>query len=599
MNSADVDPQDSAGWHQETARGSARRPRSLLTIAAAILTVALLPIGAIAVLQTQRAMQVADANYRADRLDIAMRIATPEREAIVSAVGLASGVADALAVLSPDSAACTRLMERTSETHPDLSFIGLIAEDRSSVCNSTNETVQFERTTVVESLFASPQTQVGYDAYGQITKSPVVIVSHRVRSEDGDLRGAVALSFPARTLDEARAQMGVDNDAHLVMFQPDGDILSASTGDLPVEDALPDGVTLDELVAGGSRSFSGLNRDGDARHFAVVTIAPGTAYALASWPARGPLPGQTLMILSALSFPLAMWLVSLAVALVSMQLLVIRPIAALRRSMRSFADRRQFPVTPELRESVAELRDIDRTFHRMAEKITRDEADVDNKLHEREVLLREVHHRVKNNLQLMSSIMNMQMRRSGSPEVRAAIRNLQDRLGSLAMVHRTLYQAPDVAHVRADLLIEDVVRELIALASSSSNAALQLRFDLNPVTLEPDQAGPLALLTAEAVTNALKYAEPDEAGACWLRVALAQNLEDERQLVLTIENSAAPEVEAASDQGGDQGTDQGLGTRLIRAFASQLEASVEQEAAERRYRVRVLFSAAPGNGSGS
>ncbi|KPQ22213.1 MAG: hypothetical protein HLUCCA24_00430 [Rhodobacteraceae bacterium HLUCCA24] len=584
MSDRSAGSQHDGAWNEASAQDPARRPRSLLTIVAAILTIALLPIGAIAVLQTQRAIEVANANYRADRLDIAMRIATPEREAIVAALGLASGVAGALAMLAPDSAACTRLMERTSETHPEISFIGLIAEDRSSVCNSTNETVQFQRTAAVESLFESPQSQVSYDADGQITQSPVVIVSHPVRSAEGELLGIVALSFPARTLDEARAQMDVESDAHLMTFQPDGDILTASTGDIPVEDALPDTVALGDLVIENSQSFSALNRDGEARHFAVVPIAPGTAYALASWPARGPLPGQTLLILSSLSFPLAMWLVSLAVALVSMQFLVIRPIAALRRTMRSFADRRQIPFAPELRETAAELRDIDRTFHRMAEKITRDEADVENKLHEREILLREVHHRVKNNLQLMSSIMNMQMRRSGSPEVRAAIRNLQDRLSSLAMVHRTLYQASDVARVRADSLIEDVVRELVSLASSASKPAVQIHFDLEAVTLDPDQAGPLALLTAEAVTNALKYVEPDETGVRWLRVSLGHDRKDKSALTLVIENSTSANAVATDDQG--------LGTRLIRAFASQLEARVEQEAAEGRYRVRVTFAAA-------
>lgn len=586
MSNDNAGSQSVGAWNETRVEGPDSRPRSLLTIVAAILTIALLPIGAIAVLQTQRAIEVANANYRADRLDIAMRIATPEREAIVSALGLASGVADALAVLAPDSAACTSLMERTSETHPEISFIGLIAEDRSSVCNSTNETVQFQRTAAVESLFESPQSQVGYDADGQITRSPVVIVSHPVRSAEGELRGVVALSFPARTLEEARARMDVESNAHLLTFQPDGDILTASTGDLPVEGALPENVALNDLVIGGSQSFSAVNRDGEARHFAVVPIAPGTAYALASWPARGPVPGQTLLILSSLSFPLAMWLASLAVALVSIQLMVIRPIGALRRAMRSFADRRQIPVTPELRDAAAELRDIDRTFHRMAEKITRDEAEVDNKLHEREILLREVHHRVKNNLQLMSSIMNMQMRRTRSAEVRAAIRNLQDRLTGLAMVHRTLYQASDLAQVRADSLIEDVVRELVALASTQTKSSVKLHFDLSPVTLEPDQAGPLALLTAEAVTNALKYAEPDKSGDFWLRVTLGHEANDDGYRVLTVENSTAPQPQAAGEEG--------LGARLIRAFASQLEAKVEQEAADGRYRVRVRFSAASG-----
>ena len=562
--------------------------RSLLTIVALALTLALLPVGILSVLQTLRSIEIADENYRNDRLAEAVRIATPEREAIVSSLGLATGLAEALATEAAEAPGCTALMRRTVERHPRLGFAGFVGPGGRTVCNSTGAPFTVSLDETARRLSADPRPDVTFNPAGRVSDAPVIVVSHPVHAPGGDLRGFAALSFPVRLLNEARASMGVGPEADLVTFTPEGEIITASTDADTVGDALPAGMSLPALAGGTARSFAARNGAGEARQFAVVSLAPGAAYALASWPARGPLPGQTLLLLSSLSFPLAMWLVSLAVALLSIHRLVLRPIGSLRRAMRSFADRRKIPGTRDLSHAAAELRDIEGTFHRMAETIAHDEADLENKIYEREVLLREVHHRVKNNLQLMSSIMNMQARRATSPEVRAAIRNLQDRLASLATVHRTLYQSGDMAQVRADALIEEVVRELVALASSA-RAPVDLRFDLDPVTMEPDQAAPLALLTAEAATNALKYAAPDTGGARWLRVALKPDDADAARFVLSVENSLAPGAETEEAQG--------LGSMLMRAFASQLEARVDHGATDGRYTVAVRFAAGPETGA--
>ncbi|WP_372893846.1 sensor histidine kinase, partial [Rhodosalinus sp.] len=558
--------------------------RSLLTIVAAALTLALLPVGVLSVLQTLRSIEVAEQNYRSDRLAEAVRIATPEREAIVSSLGLATGLAEALATEAPDAPGCTALMRRTVARHPTLAFAGFVEPGGTTRCNSTEDTFTVSLPDKTRALFADPQPDVTLNPVGKISGAPVIAVSHPIYAPGGELRGMAALSFPVRLLDDARKALDVHPEADLVTFTPEGEIVTASTDADNVRDVLPADMTLSSLAEDEARSFATQNDAGEVRQFAVVPLAPGAAYALASWPARKPLPGQTLLLLSSLSFPVAMWLVSLAVALLSIHRLVLRPIGALRREMRSFADRRQIPATRGLGHAAAELRDIEGTFHRMAETIARDEATLENRIYEREVLLREVHHRVKNNLQLMSSIMNMQARRTASPEVRAAIRNLQERLASLATVHRTLYQSGDMAQVRADTLIEEVVRELVALASTA-RAPVELRFDLDPVTMEPDQAAPLALLTAEAATNALKYAAPDAEGARWLRIALSPTGDAEPRFELTVENSLAPGT----------GTEEaeGLGSMLIRAFASQLEASIEHGAEDGRYTVTLRFAATP------
>ena len=88
---------------------------------------------------------------------------------------------------------------------------------------------------------------------------------------------------------------------------------------------------------------------------------------------------------------------------------------------------------------------MNRDFLSMAEGILQDEAELEDALREKSLLIREVHHRVKNNLQLIASIMNMQIRRSRNSETTSVVRRLQDRVLGLARVHRQMYEAQTLA----------------------------------------------------------------------------------------------------------------------------------------------------------
>jgi hypothetical protein len=174
----------------------------------------------------------------------------------------------------------------------------------------------------------------------------------------------------------------------------------------------------------------------------VVPIAPGRAYALGSWTANSAPIAKGRGLFTTMAFPIAMWLVSMTVALVSIHQLVIHPIRDLGRRMRGFADGRRILHAGSLSNAPGEISEIGDTFETMARRIIRDEADLENTLFEREVLLKEVHHRVKNNLQLMSSILSMQARKARSEEARQSLRDVQERLRSLAAIHRGSTRRP-------------------------------------------------------------------------------------------------------------------------------------------------------------
>ena len=131
-----------------------------------------------------------------------------------------------------------------------------------------------------------------------------------------------------------------------------------------------------------------------------------------------------------------------------------------------------------------------------------------------------MHHRVKNNLQLIASILNLQMRQAVTPEARTLMKGVQDRVMSLATIHRGLYQTSGLTDIMASELLSDLARQVVGLGTGGGRS-VTLESNLDPVRLTPDQAVPLALLTTEALTNALKYAgAPAGGGAAWLRLGL-------------------------------------------------------------------------------
>ena len=116
---------------------------------------------------------------------------------------------------------------------------------------------------------------------------------------------------------------------------------------------------------------------------------------------------------------------------------------------------------------------------------------MEDTIHQKEVLLREVHHRVKNNLQLIASIMSMHLRKARTPETREVIKGLQDRVMSLATIHRELYQTVGVTDVHVDALLGSIARQVCALATGPGRRfETSLSFDSFEMT--PDQVVPLS-----------------------------------------------------------------------------------------------------------
>jgi PAS domain S-box-containing protein len=135
--------------------------------------------------------------------------------------------------------------------------------------------------------------------------------------------------------------------------------------------------------------------------------------------------------------------------------------------------------------------------------------DLQNALDQKTVLLHEVDHRVKNNLQLMSSLILLQMRRSVDPTVRAALQGVLDRATAIATVHRRLFQSEDVGRFDVADFIVDLTDDL---GASAAGRGVEIELDLEPVSVSSGKAAPVALIVNELLANSLKHAFPDGRG---------------------------------------------------------------------------------------
>ena len=144
-------------------------------------------------------------------------------------------------------------------------------------------------------------------------------------------------------------------------------------------------------------------------------------------------------------------------------------------------------------------------------------------LHEKEVLLKEIHHRVKNNMQVISSLVNLQSDTLDDPALRALFNDLRDQMRTMALVHEKLYQSESLANIDFAEYTQSLL-SYIWRAHGGATADIRLTLDMQPVSISIEQAVPCGLILNELVTNALKHAFRDRA-AGELTVALRADLD--------------------------------------------------------------------------
>jgi PAS domain S-box-containing protein len=189
-----------------------------------------------------------------------------------------------------------------------------------------------------------------------------------------------------------------------------------------------------------------------------------------------------------------------------------------------------------------------------------------NSLREKELLLKEVHHRVKNNLQIVTSILGLQSLKAKKEEVKKEFDAAINRIRSMSLVHEKLHQSGGIADIDFSKYITSLTKEIHS-QFEKSRKKIELRFDTEPVLLSLDQAIPCGLIINELLTNAFKYAFPAELKG--KRIITVSLFEKKKNIIeLGVADNGAGIKKNANLTG-----DRSLGMKLIEALINQLGGS--------------------------
>jgi two-component sensor histidine kinase len=194
------------------------------------------------------------------------------------------------------------------------------------------------------------------------------------------------------------------------------------------------------------------------------------------------------------------------------------------------------------------------------------EAQIKQSLEEKEVLLKEVHHRVKNNLQIISSILNLQSSTIADKQTLDLLKNSQDRIRSMSLIHELLYQTKDFSTINFSEYIRSIATNLFQ--SYNQNRLVNLVLELEPVFLDLDSAIPCGLIINELITNSLKYAyNTDDEGDVRINLTLTNNI-----VIIIIEDTGKGFPTMI-----DFRETESLGMQLVISLTDQIDGEIKME----------------------
>lgn len=195
------------------------------------------------------------------------------------------------------------------------------------------------------------------------------------------------------------------------------------------------------------------------------------------------------------------------------------------------------------------------------------EEQISASLREKEVLLKEIHHRVKNNLQVTSSLLKLQSGHIQDPRALEMFTESQNRIRSMALVHEKLYQSSDLSRINICEYIQSLSTLLFRSYSAEANR-IGLRLDGEPIYLPVDAAVPCGLILNELISNCLKHAFPGGRQG-EIRVRVAQEGEGGQALLSVADNGVG------LPPGLDLQQTESLGLQLVRMLTLQLHGTLE------------------------
>ena len=200
-------------------------------------------------------------------------------------------------------------------------------------------------------------------------------------------------------------------------------------------------------------------------------------------------------------------------------------------------------------------------------------------MEEKNILLKEIHHRVKNNLQVISSLLSLQQRQINDSKASQAIQEGRDRVKAMALIHQNLYQDTDLIGVETSVYVNKLAKSLIK-NYKINDKAIKLNINVDPIKLDIDTIIPLGLVINELISNALKYAFTNKSFGT-IDIVL-KSVNDTLVLSVSDNGQGLPENFSVDEVSS-------LGYRLIKAFSDKLKSELDISSSEEGTKISLII----------
>jgi two-component sensor histidine kinase len=394
---------------------------------------------------------------------------------------------------------------------------------------------------------------IGTTIASRVTRSAIVPLAVPI-VRDGQFAGMCAIGISLKAFsDDATFAAPVD----AILVDRGGAPLggkSQSAFALPSAGRIAEAITSRRLV------FTDFGQNGLQYEFHVLPVAGDALFTVAAVPVGRSLPEElndwglfALIVASLVTGLLAIW--------IGAERWVVRPLSFVQEFAGRVARGENIKLEPP-QPWTPEMIAVSKGINEMAEAIASREGELRSGLEQRDHMLREIHHRVKNNLQMISSLLNLQAGEIRSPRLRRFFGDAQNRVLTLSILHRHLYERSSWSLVDFQQFISDLVRQItVARPGDRPPPRYQIRAPV--MAVGPDVAIPVGLIVTEAVSSALSHdfgavASPE------IRIEAIQKADDRAELVI-------------EDNGVDTGNGSieptfrgGFGVTLLRGLSMQL-----------------------------
>lgn len=407
---------------------------------------------------------------------------------------------------------------------------------------------------------ASRRFTLSTPTIGKISKRRLIVAMQPLLDQNGVFLGAMTAGIDASWIEKALERRKLSRNAIVAVVDPEGNTLM--TGDNR-------GLPRIDLDASFGRAATVQAEDGSKWMYASAPLYGRQLYVVYAEPQGALLSTTRGQFRISLLLPILTIIFSCAAIFWAINRFVLRWLRSISNLSRQFAFGRYEGDEERFSHAPAEISALSSDLHNMARVIEDRDTDLRIAAATTKAMAREVNHRVKNNLQMVMSLLGLQAAQLKDEEAREALDQTRMRMGAVSLIHRLMYE--DSRSERGEVDMDRLISELCGQMRNDfgvERIALECRSTVGVMSI--DQANPLMLLLVESVTNAYRHAFPDDRKG---RIEIVLHAEgNERELVVGDDG-------IGYDSGGSIDA---MGLELMRAFAAQLGGtlSIESRAGE-------------------